>query len=174
MSDFTLNNVIEVNLIMQAPIIEANMIEQPMIFESDITLGARGRSAYELWLDDGHTGTLDDFFVWLSSLATALATLPADRITVEDIQGVLQATDVEAALHELANSLSQVVQDKQYVHEQMVAMATWTITHNLNKYPAVTVLDLYGSVVYGDVYYISENVVQIQFSAPFSGKAVFN
>ena len=144
------------------------------VVNSSIRSGARGKSAYDLWLDAGHTGTLNDFFVWLSGLATSLSTLPADQITVADITNVLQATNVETALQELADNLSRVVQDKQYVHDQMVAMATWSITHNLNKYPAVTILDLYGSVVYGDVYYISENAVQIQFSAPFSGKAIFN
>lgn len=29
--------------------------------------GAAGKSAYQLWLDDGNTGTLSDFFIWLGT-----------------------------------------------------------------------------------------------------------
>ena len=68
----------------------------------------------------------------------------------------------------------EVVQDKHYTHTQSVASASWTITHNLNKYPSVTVVDSAGSVVVGDVQYLSLNDVVITFSGPFSGTAYLN
>lgn len=61
-----------------------------------------------------------------------------------------------------------------YVHNQMVPAATWTVTHNLNRYPSVTVVDSAGSVVIGAVAYVSPDVVSIEFSAGFSGAAYLN
>ena len=61
-----------------------------------------------------------------------------------------------------------------YVHNQMVPSATWTVTHNLNRYPSVTVVDSAGSVVIGAVSYVSPDVVSIEFSAGFSGAAYLN
>ncbi len=61
-----------------------------------------------------------------------------------------------------------------YVHAQMVPAATWNITHNLNRYPSVTVVDSAGSVVIGAVTYVSPDVVSIEFSAAFSGNAYLN
>ena len=66
------------------------------------------------------------------------------------------------------------IHDKHYTHTQSVASASWTITHNLNKYPSVTVVDSAGSVVVGDVQYLSLNDVVITFSGPFSGTAYLN
>ena len=55
----------------------------------------------------------------------------------------------------------------QYVHIQSVSSPTWTVTHNLGFFPAV-------SVVEGDVSYISVNQVSIAFSSSFGGKAYFS
>jgi hypothetical protein len=61
-----------------------------------------------------------------------------------------------------------------YTHNQVSASATWTITHNLNCFPSVTVVDSAGTVVFGDVEYISANVVRVTFVAAFGGKAYLN
>ena len=58
-----------------------------------------------------------------------------------------------------------------YTHNQSTASATWTITHNLNFRPAVSVVDSGGNHVIGDVNYVSVNVLTISFSAPFGGSA---
>ena len=55
-----------------------------------------------------------------------------------------------------------------------VATVKWTITHNLGKFPSVTVVDLDNNVVIGDVDYLSTNIIQITFSIPFSGCAFLN
>lgn len=47
----------------------------------------------------------------------------------------------------------------------------WDITHSLNRYCAVTVVDSAGSVVEGDVTYLSPSHLTIEFAAPFSGEA---
>lgn len=61
-----------------------------------------------------------------------------------------------------------------YVHTQSVAADEWTIVHNRNKYPSVTIVDSAGSVVVGDVQYVDRNTVVLRFSGEFSGKAYLN
>jgi hypothetical protein len=64
--------------------------------------------------------------------------------------------------------------DKNYVHTQSTPAATWTVSHNLGKRPAVVVVDSAEDVVYGDIQYIDDNTVTLTFSGAFSGKAYFN
>lgn len=64
--------------------------------------------------------------------------------------------------------------DKHYAYEQMTPAAEWEITHNLGKYPAVTVVDSAGTEVVGDVRYIDNNSLTVTFSGAFAGKAYMN
>ena len=64
--------------------------------------------------------------------------------------------------------------DNTFVFNQAVAATVWTITHNLGKFPSVTVVDSAGSAVQGAVDYTNENELTICFSAAFSGKAYLN
>ena len=64
--------------------------------------------------------------------------------------------------------------DLNYTHIQGVADTIWNITHNLGKYPSVTVLDSAMNEVEGDVEFIDTNTVKIVFSATFSGTATLN
>jgi hypothetical protein len=64
--------------------------------------------------------------------------------------------------------------DKNYVHTQSTPAASWTVSHNLGKRPAVVVVDSAEDVVYGDIQYIDDNTVTLTFSGAFSGKAYFN
>ena len=59
----------------------------------------------------------------------------------------------------------------QYVHDQAVPSASWSIVHNLGGYPAVTVVDSAGTTGFGELSYVSVNEVTVSFSAGFSGKA---
>lgn len=61
-----------------------------------------------------------------------------------------------------------------YIHDQMSSADTWTINHNLDKYPSVSVVDSAGSLVIGDVQYISRNALVVTFIGEFSGKAYLN
>ena len=67
-----------------------------------------------------------------------------------------------------------LVDDKNFVYVQATSSDIWEITHNLNKYPAVTVVDSGGSVVIGEIVYIDKNNVRITFTSAFSGKAYLN
>jgi len=61
-----------------------------------------------------------------------------------------------------------------YTHTQTSASATWTITHNLNCFPSVTIVDSAGTVVIGDVSYTNANTLVVTFVAAFGGKAYLN
>jgi hypothetical protein len=54
------------------------------------------------------------------------------------------------------------------------SLSTVTVTHNLNKKPAVTVIDSAGDEVVGDVDHTSNNQFVVTFSAPFSGTIFCN
>jgi hypothetical protein len=58
-----------------------------------------------------------------------------------------------------------------YVHDQMIPSATWTVVHNLNGFPNVTVVDSSGREVEGDVTYNGLNQLTLSFVNAFSGKA---
>lgn len=66
------------------------------------------------------------------------------------------------------------ISDKFYQFTQNVASNEWTITHNLDKYPSVSVVDSAGTIITGEVTYLSLNALKITFRAAFSGKAYLN
>lgn len=67
-----------------------------------------------------------------------------------------------------------VAADKNYVHNQSVASATWSVQHNLNKFPSATMVLSTGQKGYGDVTYVDENNLTITFASAESGKAYIN
>lgn len=58
-----------------------------------------------------------------------------------------------------------------YVYTQGSPSTVWTINHNLNFYPNLTIEDSAGSIVEGEVAYLSLNSLQVTFSGGFSGTA---
>lgn len=61
-----------------------------------------------------------------------------------------------------------------YIHEQGVASDTWTIEHNLKKYPSVTLVDTAGTQFQGRVEYIDENNCIVYMNGATKGKAFIN
>ena len=61
-----------------------------------------------------------------------------------------------------------------YVFAQATASATWTVQHNLDKFPSVTMVLSTGQKGYGDIVYIDENNLTITFASAESGKAYMN
>ena len=58
-----------------------------------------------------------------------------------------------------------------YAHTQGSASTVWTVNHNLNFYPNVTVYDSANSMVEGTVSHTNQVTLSITFSAAISGKA---
>lgn len=51
---------------------------------------------------------------------------------------------------------------------------TWTITHNLGLYPSVTTVDSSGEVILGDVTYVDNDTITVDFGEAISGEAYIN
>jgi hypothetical protein len=61
-----------------------------------------------------------------------------------------------------------------FVFTQGIPATTWNIQHNLGKFPSVSVINNNNVIINGEVTYIDNNNVQLNFSAGFSGKAYLN
>lgn len=61
-----------------------------------------------------------------------------------------------------------------YVFEQGIPSETWEITHNLNKYPTVDLVDSSGRVFKSEVDYIDTNSLTVYINGSLSGKAYLN
>ena len=68
----------------------------------------------------------------------------------------------------------EISADKHFTFVQSSAAATWSITHNLGKFPSVSIVDSGNTIVHGDIDYTNENALTITFSAAFGGKAYLN
>lgn len=66
---------------------------------------------------------------------------------------------------------TRLIQVLGYVHNQNSPSTTWTINHDLEFVPNITVVDSGGTVVEGSYDYPNDTTVVLTFSSPFSGKA---
>ena len=80
----------------------------------------------------------------------------------EVLEGITESKAVSPAT--LSTALSKT-------YNQTTPASVWNVTHNLNRYPAVSVVDSAGSVVTGDVEHLSANALQVSFASAFSGTA---
>lgn len=64
--------------------------------------------------------------------------------------------------------------DKHFEFTQSSPASVWTIAHNLNKHPSVSVVDSAGTQVIGDVQHTDDDNLTITFINQFSGKAYLN
>lgn len=64
--------------------------------------------------------------------------------------------------------------DKTYVHTQRVPSKTWEISHDLNKYPSVSIVDSFGEYSIGDIEYLDLNNLIIRFNDEIFGEAFLN
>lgn len=64
--------------------------------------------------------------------------------------------------------------DKKYTYIQPTPSTNWIIEHNLNKFPSVSVVNNNNLLIHGEITYVDENNLTINFSAGFSGKAYLN
>ena len=81
---------------------------------------------------------------------------------------------VEDYYYDIFNFTLASASDKTFVHDQAVPSAIWTITHNLGKFPSVSVVDTQKQIYWGNVEYINSNQLKVTFSAAFAGQAFLN
>ena len=64
--------------------------------------------------------------------------------------------------------------DSHYEFVQGVPATTWDITHNLDKFPSISVVDTADTTVIGSYDYVTKDRVILSFSEPFAGRAFLN
>ena len=90
-----------------------------------------------------------------------------------DLEGKPKINNVTLEGNKTSSELG-LTGDKHFVFTKSTPDSVWDITHDLDKYPSVTVVDSAGSVVIGDITYTSKSALTVTFSAAFSGKAYLN
>lgn len=156
-----------VSNIITAPItVVSNTITAPVVGAAD---------AYQLALRDGFVGTraqwlesLDGRSAYQSYLATTAVVPPLSEMAWAAAGGQ-QGEKGDKGDAGVAGPLSPG-----YTHTQLAAASLWSINHALARHPSVTVTDSAGSVVIGQVQYLSVNQLAITFSAAFAGTAYLN
>ena len=91
-----------------------------------------------------------------------------------EITASLSATGTPDNTKFLRGDNTWIEADKTFIFTQAVPATTWNITHNLGKFPSVSVINSNNVVINGEVTYIDNNNIQANFSAGFSGKAYLN
>ena len=90
-----------------------------------------------------------------------------------DLEGKPKINNVTLEGNKTSSELG-LTGDKNFIYTKGTPDKIWDITHNLGKYPSVTIVDSAGSVVVGDITYVSENNLKVTFSAAFGGTAYLN
>lgn len=70
--------------------------------------------------------------------------------------------------------LDDFARKQSFVFIQDVPRREWVIVHNLNRKPAVTIVDSANNVVVGDVTYVDDTTIVVTFSGEFSGRCYLN
>lgn len=91
---------------------------------------------------------------------------PTQGIKVETSKAYLFDPDIVDSYIDLKTST--------FIYEQAIAASEWTIEHNLDKRPSVTVVDSADNVIYPAVTYIDDNNIVVTFNAATKGKAYLN
>lgn len=115
-------------------------------------------------------------YIFISSRGGAGDTSKGDQAYEESILSADITGDITKTLNlnqRNGNTITVSYIDT-HVHTQGVPSASWVVTHGMNKYPSVSVIDSAQNEVVGDVEYDSLNQVTITFASAFSGYAYFN
>lgn len=91
-----------------------------------------------------------------------------------DLDNKPKINGVTLSGNKTSSELGLTGEDKNFIYTKGTPDKVWDITHNLGKYPSVTIVDSAGSVVVGDITYTSKNNLKVTFSASFGGTAYLN
>jgi hypothetical protein len=113
-------------------------------------------------ISDVYSSTLDIQVCQTSSDTGIISWTSAD---IQALIDRIEILEVVAAIDE---------KDLNYVHTQASPLATWTITHNLDKNPSVRIEDLVGNDIIAQIDYVDTNTLTIIFAIPVAGTAYLN
>lgn len=129
--------------------------------------------------------TVNPIDVEIGTTGQANIDISTDSSSIADISASAWSNNYDALVHKpkinghtlIGDKSSEeldIVEDKNYFHTQTVASDTWVIVHNLNKFPAVSVIDSAGNEVVGEIIYNDANQVTLKFEGGFKGSATLN
>ena len=178
-------------------------VNSPSVIANIIPIGAQGRDSNLNELNDVNiTSLVDNQLLRYDSTDQKWENWTPDFLTVETDPTVpshvksISTTDIDnwdssydnmitsvtitgdvtktINLNQQDGGVVSVSYNDTYVHTQGAPSSSWLVTHDMNKYPSVTVVDSSDNVVEGEVEYNSLNTLTINFSGGFSGKAYIN
>ena len=126
---------------------------------------------------------LDVFFVWdgnqwvqvtLTPIQIAQLQAAYDNIITGITVSPINPEQAMITLSKLNAVPITYTYERAYIHNQTSPASTWTVAHNLNKYPSVSVVDSAYEEVIGEIEYLTPNTLEVRFTAPFSGQAYIN
>lgn len=159
-SSFTLSNFDAYSLNSNPPVDISTLYKSPFTGSEILMTQCNDMSQWAIFMWDSQEANLGD-----NNFSNIFLTYKAGQGSLK------QGQDYFISL--LTYQVGETV-DKNFVYTQNVASATWVVTHNLNKFPSVSVVDSANTLVNGQVEYNSLNEVTISFRAAFTGKAFFN
>ncbi len=81
-------------------------------------------------------------------------------------------TSLDARLTDVETAIETLEIDQGYTHDQAIPSAIWTINHDLGYVPGgISIVDSAGSLVIGEITYITAVTVTVAFQSAFAGKA---
>ena len=113
---------------------------------------------------------------WIGQQVKNFVTKFRNSIYLEDklYDGSATPSPGTAGQQLLSTATGVVWTDQTFIHSQGSANTTWTVTHNLNKYPSVTIVTSTDVVIIGNIAYNSVNQLTITLANADSGKAYLN
>jgi hypothetical protein len=112
-------------------------------------------------------------FKWVNSIQDGISPTFYD-ITLQYVSGPGFFEDTKDYFISILTYDTNLTSDKNFVWTQSVLESTWQVTHNLNKYCSVEVVNDTNDIIYPNIEYTSPNTVTITFSTPQKGQAFFN
>jgi hypothetical protein len=122
--------------------------------------------------------------IWVGSTGN---TIESNSITFTEATGAVQLNEYGVGTHTgtEAKTLSvdangniiettPVEGDKHVTFTQGTPATSWSIVHNLGKFPSITVVDSGGTVIIGEYVQVSNNEVTLNFTHAFAGAAYLN
>jgi F0F1-type ATP synthase beta subunit len=107
--------------------------------------------------------------------ATVVASQDNFNVEIALVDNVSAVTSVNgktgAVVIDYPDIGSNPVNHVRYTHIQSTIATEWTINHNLNFYPNVTVLDNSSRILETDIVYLNANTVKIIMNSASSGTA---
>lgn len=115
-------------------------------------------------MPDDYIWSDEESRIWDSKVDKDWGTQNAGRLLSIGNDGMVTVSEIS----------DMTISDRYFQFVQNIISDEWFIEHNLNKYPSVTVVDSAGTIIHGEVTYLTLNSLKIKFQTSFLGKAYLN